>query len=435
MASWFVIRALALAAILPLTPQSALAHPARDGAIQVAQISGGPHRRDPGPTASPHRPDPGFTPGLTLSFTLPTKPRTEPTRDAPVPDIVPGTVIFLLWGSEADPQMVGSQGGVTVMETVQLESLRRIMVVASLAPGDTPDAAIGRLSRLQAVAWAQPNHVYQSMAGATAWPRRFELQGLTRAEMARPAPGVVAMIDTPVALGHETLVGAPIQQRLFAGPAAPGAHGTAVAALMVGRGQISGSGAGARLVSLAAFQASADGATALSQTRHLAKALDAAAQLRPNVLNLSFGGPHDRLLDALLSNLDLKGVCIAAAAGNGGKTGRPPFPASHPAVLGVTAVDERLRIYPFATPGPQVDIAATGVDLTGAAPGGYRQVSGSSYATALVSGALLRTQACAVSRNPGAMRAAVAAAARDLGAPGRDDTFGAGLFRLPGAVP
>lgn len=422
---------LILAALLPLAPPPVLARENPSPAIELAQID--PRPGGGGPSRGPDRSSPAFTPSITLSFTLPPrKPRDpgEAARDATLPEISPDTVVIVLWDDKADPKAIAGQGGVMLIETVRLESLRRVMVAAALSPGDTPDAAILRLSRLPGVAWAQPNHVYQGM-GAAAWPRGLDLQGLTRAEIAKPASGVVAMIDTPVALDHEVFAGAAVQQRLFAGTSTPGAHGTAVAALMVGRGPIPGRGAGARLVSLAAFQPAVGEAPPLSQTRTLAKALEAAALLRPNVLNLSFGGPPDRLLEAMIGALDLKGVCVVAAAGNGGKSGRIPFPASHPAVLGVTAVDDRLRIYPFATPGPQVDVAATGVDLTTPTPGGYRQVSGTSFAAALVSGALLRTPACATSRNPGAMRAAVAAAAKDLGPAGRDDVYGAGLFRLP----
>ena len=66
----------------------------------------------------------------------------------------------------------------------------------------------------------------------------------------------------------------------------------------------------------------------------------------------------------------------------------------------------------------------------GLAPGGRRAVSGTSFATAVISGALLRMPACNGGRDPGAMKAQVAGLAQDLGVPGRDAVFGAGLFRL-----
>lgn len=416
---------MALAVLLPL--------------VASAAHSQGPYR-PPSPDTPP--PDSGrtsggstpFIPSISLSFTIkPPKEKPKPAEawESPREDQTSDTAILLLRAGPDDPQALAGRAGVVPVEVVPLESIGLTMVVGKLGPGDTVAAVIARSNTLPGVVWAQANHVYQGMGRAQSLPKGYELQGLTADVMATPATGIIAMIDTAVDLGHEALAGAAIQQQLFAAPMTPGVHGTAVADLIVGRGQIPGSGQGARLVSLAAFQQSGPDGPALSQTRYIAKALDGAARLRPNVLNLSFGGPSDRLLDAMVDAIAAKGVCMVAAAGNGGKSGRPPFPATHPAVLGVTAVDERLRIYSHATPGPQVDVAAIGVDLTAAAPGGYRRMSGSSFAAATVSGALLRTPACGRSRNPVALQAAVAAAARDLGAPGRDEVFGAGLFRLP----
>lgn len=401
--------------------------------VALAQIGVGPHGGDVGRPAS--RPSGGsgpvFSPSLSLTFTLPRKPKPFEARDASLEAQVPDAVIFLLKDGAADPQAIALRAGVAVVDTARLESVQLRMVVGQLRPGDSPEAASARLAGVPGVAWAQPDHLYQGFGLGGRSSKALEAQGLTPAILATPAAGTVAMIDTPLDLDHEALRGVAVTQRLFVAKATPGVHGTAVAGLMVGRGDVVAPGRGARLVSLAAFLPSGEGAR--SQTRSLARALDAAALLRPNVLNLSFGGPDDRLLATLLNVIDGRGVCVAAAAGNGGKTGHIPFPASHPAVLGVTAVDERLRIYAFASAGPQVDVAAIGVDVTAAAPGGYRLVSGSSFATAVVSGALLRTEACARSHDPGAMRGAVTKAARDLGAVGRDDVFGAGLFRLPAA--
>lgn len=394
-----------------------------------------------GPYQHPDRPrgGGGFQPSLTFEFKLGDKPRppTAPAAppDAPNSDQSPDTVIFLVSNPRTNLVALSRKAGVAVIETAALDSVHMLMVVGRLQPGDTPQAAIARLSRLPEVAWAQPDHLYRSLGAAERLPRAFGLQGLTDERMARPAPGTAAMIDTPVALGHAALRGADIQQQLFGPSGEAGAHGTAVADILVGQGDSPGSGRGARLVSLAAFRQADVDAPSVSETRYLAKALDAAARLRPNVLNLSFGGPSDHLLETLLQAIDAEGVCIVAAAGNGGRKGAPPFPASYPGVLGVTAVDEGLRIYAFATPGPQVDVAAIGVDMVAAIPGGYRRMSGTSFAAAFVSGALLRTPACAQARDPAAMRAAVAASARDLGPRGRDDVFGAGLFQVPGPAP
>ena len=393
----------------------------------------GPHGPvDPPPPASPPpgRPDQVVAPPVSLSFTftLPSPAAPIMARDAVLEERSPDLVVFLT-REPADPRALGRLAAVEVVEAAPLASLGLVMAVARLAAGDTPEAAAGRLEALPGVAWAQVDHRYQLM-GAPRLPKALAMAGLDRDGLAVPTSGTAAMIDTMIDAGHEVFAGGAVEQRTFAAPMSPAVHGTAVASLLVGRGGVGGAGQGARLLSLAAFRHAQPDGPALSQTRYLAKALDAAVAARPNVLNLSFGGSGDRLLAALLDRADAAGVCIVAAAGNGGPQGRAPFPASHPAVLGVTAVDERSRIYPHATPGPQVDVAALGVDLTVAAPGGYRRASGSSFAAAVVSGALLRTAACGRDRNPAVMRAAVLAGARDLGAPGPDATFGAGLFRL-----
>ena len=381
-----------------------------------------------GGAGAPTRSTPPFT--FQPDLRRPNPPQFQ-RRQLPGEDESPDTAIALVAGPQADLAALAARARVRVIETAALESVEAMMVVVQLSPGDTPAAAVERLSRQPGVVWAQPNHIYRSLGALQPLPRAFALQGLTPEVMGRPVFGTLAMIDTPVAINHEAFRGVRIEQQVFGSTGQAGAHGTAVAAIMAGAGAWPGSGLGVRLVSLAAFrQAGMDDAPA-SETRYLAKALDAATRLNPNVLNLSFGGPEDHLLDTMIGALAARGVCLVAAAGNDGVNGRPPFPASHPAVLGVTAVDESLRIYPAATPGPQVAVAAIGVDLVAAVPGGYRRVSGTSFAAAFVSGALMRASDCTRIRNPAAMRADVAAAARDLGPRGPDDIFGAGLFRLP----
>lgn len=357
---------------------------------------------------------------------VPIVARAPPARDAALPEGTTGLVIFLL-RKAADADAVARGAGLDLTETAELPAIGLRMAVARLRPGDTPTEAVRRLEGRPEVAWAQPDHRYQSLAGP-APPTAFVLHGLAAAPA---ATGLVAMIDTMAPRDHEVFRGAALQQRFFRSPVAPAAHGAAVASLIVGRSSVQGAARGARLINLVAFVQATPEGPPLSETRHLARALDAAIALQPNVLNLSFGGPEDRLLARLVETADTRGICVVAAAGNGGPGARTPFPASHPKVLGVTAIDERLALYPWATPGPAVDVAALGVDLVAAVPGGYRRVSGSSYAAAIVSGALARTAACARDRNPAAMRAAVAKAALDLGAPGVDPRFGAGLFRLP----
>jgi subtilisin family serine protease len=366
--------------------------------------------------------------GVSLVFGALSARQKLEARDAAIPLASAADVVFVLEDAALDPARIAATTGVSVIEVVPLGSVGLIMVVAALPPGDTPALAQARLGTVPGVIWAQPNHLFQAMAGGKPLPKRFALHRVPPDGLGR-ITGTIAMIDSPVDLTHEALRGAAIREVAGAAKAVPSAHGTAIASLLVGSGQVPGMARGAQLVSFPAFTDQAKG-PALSQTRALARALDSAVLLRPDVLNLSFGGPEDRLLARLLDAAQARGICVAAAAGNGGKTGTVPFPASHPASLAVTAVDEKLRVYRSATPGLRIDVAGVGVNLLAAVPRGYRAVSGTSFATAIVAGAALRLPACTGLRESSSFRAAAAATAQDLGAPGKDAIFGAGLFQL-----
>lgn len=415
--------------------------------IVVAQaIPGYPHGSPPTPNQDPPNRDspPADRPksriglnGLSISIQLGAKkalPPPQPAyemRDSVIADFISDQVIFVLQGNATDAARVARLAGVTIIETTWLDQAGVTMVVAQLAPGDTPLASKARLERIAGVSWAQPNYQFQ-LLGRAALPRRFALHKIPEAQPR--VSGKIVMIDAPVDLTHENLAGANITQAMFGVVNSPALHGTAVAALLVGTGTYPGFSQGAQLTSLAAFGTSISGAS-LSRTSYLARAMNEAARLRPDVLNLSFGGPEDRLLGLVLDAINKNGVCVSAAAGNGGPNGRVLFPATHPFSLAVTAVDERLDPYAFASQGDRVDIAGVGVGLSAAVPGGRRAVSGTSFATAVISGALLRMPACSGARTPNIMKEQVASFAQDLGAPGRDAIFGAGLFRLTPARP
>lgn len=372
--------------------------------------------------------------GFSLPLAIPK--RAVSLRDRDVQEAVPRQFVFT---TDGDPAAIAARTGLDLIETAPLQSLGTTLVLVGLRDEDAPDAAAGRLAQSPEVRNLQPNFVFQAMGEAAALPKRFVLHGLGAAAASgaddAAIGATIAMVDTAVALDHEALRGARVEQSVFVADPTPRAHGTAVAGLIAGTGtEVPGVARGARLLNFAAFNERRDG-VAIATTASLAKALDAVALVRPDVLNLAFGGREDRLLGLLLDAMDRRGVCMVAAAGNGGARQRIPFPATHPAVLAVTAIDEALRPYAHATPGNRIDVAAVGVDVFVPVPDGarsaYRRMSGTSMATALVAGVLSRAPACRAARAPGGIRALARAAARDLGAPGHDSVFGDGLFLLP----
>ncbi len=375
--------------------------------------------------------------GLGLSIKLgkkkPKIPGLPPVemQDQLIADYVPDQVIFVIEGEANIASRIAAGARVTILETHYLSESKLTMVVAQLTPGDSVEAAIARLQKQKGVSSAQPNYQYQLLgrdSKGAGRPKRFDLHALPK--KMPPVSGHIVMIDAVVDAGHANFRGASVSQYFFGTAKEAAVHGTAVAALLIGTGNYPGTASGARLTSLAAFGGSAKD-DRLSRTSYLAKAMNEASRLRPDVLNLSFGAQsYDPLLARTLDTIRKNGVCVAAAAGNGGAKGKVLFPATHSASLAVTAVDEKLLGYVHATRGARVDIAGVGVGLNAAAPGGRRAVSGTSFATAVVSGALLRMPACNGGRDPGSMKAQVAARAQDLGIAGRDPIFGAGLFRL-----
>lgn len=118
----------------------------------------------------------------------------------------------------------------------------------------------------------------------------------------------------------------------------------------------------------------------------LAKAVDAAINQGVNVINLSLAGPNDNLLTRLLETAHQRNITIVAATLE--KQDRPGFPADQPTTIpvisaspdGVGQLPTWLHDYPDTVAAPGVDI------LTTVPKEGYDFVSGSSLATAHVSG-------------------------------------------------
>ena len=122
-------------------------------------------------------------------------------------------------------------------------------------------------------------------------------------------------------------------------------------------------------------------------------------------------------------------MIIVAAVGNDGPSAKPLYPAAFEPVVAVTAVDRRNNVYRWANQGPQVDFAAWGVEAPVALPkGGYGQETGTSFAAPVVAAAIAQQVARTGSSASAAVQALISRA-EDLGAKGRDNTYGYGLVK------
>ena len=98
-------------------------------------------------------------------------------------------------------------------------------------------------------------------------------------------------------------------------------------------------------------------------------------------------------------------------------------------MIAVTAVDSRGRVYRRAVQGNHVDVAAPGVDIwTAASISGARTKTGTSFAAPFVTAALSKMLAADGDLSPAELERRLIADAADLGDPGRDKVYGAGLL-------
>lgn len=116
------------------------------------------------------------------------------------------------------------------------------------------------------------------------------------------------------------------------------------------------------------------------------------------------------------------------------------YPAAFESVVAVTAVDQNNSKAFFSSQGPQVELAAPGVNILSTVRGGYGYLSGTSQATPYVTGtAALVISAGMTDENGDGMiaeevRYRLDSTAFDLGQIGRDEIFGYGLIDAEAAL-
>jgi subtilisin family serine protease len=142
---------------------------------------------------------------------------------------------------------------------------------------------------------------------------------------------------------------------------------------------------------------------------------------------MSFAGPKDALIERGIAAAAARGIVMVAAAGNAGPKSPPLYPAANTNVIAVSATDAQDRLFTASNRGSYVAIAAPGVDIFLPAPDEkYQMTSGTSFSAAYVSGLAALMLERNPSLKPAEVRAILVKTARDIGAPGRDDLFGAG---------
>ena len=164
-------------------------------------------------------------------------------------------------------------------------------------------------------------------------------------------------------------------------------------------------------------------------TRQIIDGIEWAIGKGARIINMSFAGPYDPMIQLAMRNAAAKGVILIAASGNMGAKSPPLYPAADPHVIAVTATDDSDTLFAQAVRGPHLAVAAPGVDVMVPAPDDtYQLTTGTSVAAAHVSG----VAALLLERHPSVdariVLEVLTSTARNLNPKGRDDLYGWGLI-------
>ncbi len=118
---------------------------------------------------------------------------------------------------------------------------------------------------------------------------------------------------------------------------------------------------------------------------NLAKGILYAIHAGVDIINVSIGTVEDaRVIEDAIDLALANDIVVVAAAGNAG-VGLVDFPANHPGVIGVGAVDHLMNKVSFSNYGPEIDLSAPGDSLFSTyGTDQFALWSGTSFATPLV---------------------------------------------------
>jgi subtilisin family serine protease len=279
----------------------------------------------------------------------------------------------------------------------------------------------------------QPNFRYvlqdQKAALTAGDPGQYAVAELRLPEAHKLADGAnvtIAVIDSGIDVKHPELANSIADSfDALGSKEGPHVHGTGVAGAIVAHARLMGSAPAARILAIRAFGKVSSGAESTSFV--ILKGMDYAAAHGAQIVNMSFAGPKDALIERGIAALACKGIVMVAAAGNAGAKSPPLYPAANANVIAISATDAQDKLFTASNRGGYIAVAAPGVDLFLPAPEEkYQITSGTSFSAAYVSG----LAGLMLERNPALkpeeLRTILMKTARDLGSPGRDDLFGAG---------
>jgi type VII secretion-associated serine protease mycosin len=283
------------------------------------------------------------------------------------------------------------------------------------------------------------------------WPVGY--LDLSAAQRLSTGSGVtVALLDTGVVQGRADLTG-----QITTGPDLAGGvekqgdsgwgeHGTCMASIIAGHGRNGGADGmlgvapGAHILSVRVIRDddAPDFGQATSDATPISDGIKYAVDHGAQVISMSLGGQEADAGDDSSAESDAvryalaHNVVVVAAAGNGATQGNPvSYPGGERGVITVAAVDSNGDHANFSTTGWDVAVAAPGVNLpcdAYNADDAYMEGSGTSQATAYVSGLVALIKAEDPALTPEQIRTLLETTASGRPGGGRNDQIGFGVI-------
>ena len=340
--------------------------------------------------------------------------------------------------SDAEISNLAQSLGLQILTTETV--LGRRLFTVRIPNGGDLRSVVGNLDKNPNVS-AAPIYKFTLTQGAVAAskgdPAQYLLGKLQLQQAHAIATGkgvTIALIDSQVDKRHMELDGNISDELDTVGVDEPlQSHGTEMAGAIVSHNRLLGVAPDAKILAVRAFGQSSS--TREATTLSILKGLEWAESQNARIINMSFAGPRDPLLERAFKAAHDKGIVLIAAAGNAGPKSPPLYPAADPNVIAVTATDVNNRLFSGANQGPQLSVSAPGVDIIAPGPdGGYQMSTGTSIATAHVSGVVALMLERDPTLKPDNVRKILEATATGLGPVGKNGQFGWGLVNPPKAL-
>ncbi|MBT7747024.1 MAG: S8 family serine peptidase [Alphaproteobacteria bacterium] len=351
-------------------------------------------------------------------------------RPPPEQDYEPGEI--LISNPPRGFETKAKKLGFSVIEHIKMDEIKMNIWRLKTPKGMSVPDALKLIGRNFPGATVDANHRFDLSAGKKGmFPQKAIGWSKVKAKCGR---GVrIGMIDSAVDLSHPALKKQKVKYKSFHDPKnnpAPPTHGTAIAAMLIGKTMSNGwSGLlpGATLFAANMFKVNAQDKV-IGNSVALLKGINWLAKQKVHVINLSIAGADNKMFHIATKFARKKGVILVASVGNWGYKKKPAYPAAYPDVFAVTAITRKRAIYSMANQGKYVDFSAPGVNVWTAIPGGGKVQTGTSFATPFISVLVGLDVARGVKPNPDKLRKLMRKRIIDLGKVGRDSVYGWGLI-------